>query len=163
MDWKLFSGPTFFVNFFVKIEIKNAEKYYKSLKEQAARTERYYSLIDERKKISISINVNQVKKSKINLEELIKNLEELNNKKIELEKELKELDNQKQMELLKFEETRNLSIELDKQVSLIDKELIHIEKMSNQLKIQLENKDKWNLIIKKSTNISIIIAFIIVS
>ena len=49
------------------------------------------------------------------------------------EKELKELDNQKQMELLKFEETRNLSIELDKQVSLIDKELIHIEKMSNQL------------------------------
>ena len=126
----------------VKIEIKNAEKYYKSLKEQAARTERYYSLIDERKKISISINVNQVKKSKINLEELIKNLEELNNKKIELEKELKELDNQKQMELLKFEETRNLSIELDKQVSLIDKELIHIEKMSNQLKIQLENKDK---------------------
>ena len=27
---------------------------------------------------------------------------------------------------------------------------------------QLENKDKWNLIIKKSTNISIIIAFIIV-
>ncbi|WP_302368662.1 chromosome segregation protein SMC, partial [Brachyspira aalborgi] len=96
----------------------------------------------ERKKIRISINVNQVKKSKINLEELIKNLEELNNKKIELEKELKELDNQKQMELLKFEETRNLSIELDKQVSLIDKELIHIEKMSNQLKIQLENKDK---------------------
>ena len=69
-------------------------------------------------------------------------MEELNNKKIELEKELKELDNQKQMELLKFEETRNLSIELDKQVSLIDKELIHIEKMSNQLKIQLENKDK---------------------
>ena len=77
-------------------------------------------------------------------------------KKIELEKELKELDNQKQMELLKFEETRNLSIELDKQVSLIDKELIHIEKMSNQLKIQLENKDKEkeeNIIEKVCRNI----------
>ena len=52
------------------------------------------------------------------------------------------MDNQKQKELLKFEETRTLSIELDKQVSLIDKEIIHIGQMSNQLKIQLENKDK---------------------
>ena len=126
----------------VKIDIKNAEKNYKSLKDQAARTEKYYSLIDDKKKISISINVNQIKKAKITLEDYNKNLEELNNKKQELEKNLLDLDNQKQQELLKFEETRNLSIELDKQVSLIVTELTHIEKMSSQLKIQLENKFK---------------------
>ena len=38
----------------VKIEIKNAEKHYKSLKEQAARTERYYNLKDEQKKRNLS-------------------------------------------------------------------------------------------------------------
>ena len=126
----------------VKIEIKNAEKYYKSLKEQAARTEKYYSLKDEQKKINISLNVNQVKKLRITLEEQTKSLEEHNNKKQELEKELDDLDNQKQQELLKFEETRSLSIELDKQVSLIITELTHIEKMSNQLKNQLDNASK---------------------
>ena len=126
----------------VKIEIKNAEKYYKSLKEQAARTEKYYSLKDEQKKINISINVNQVKKLRITLEEQTKSLEDHNNKKQELEKELEDLDNQKQQELLKFEETRTLSIELDKQVSLIITELTHIEKMANQLKNQLDNASK---------------------
>lgn len=137
----------------VKIDIKNAEKNYKSLKDQAARTEKYYSLIDDKKKISISINVNQIKKAKITLEDYNKNLEELNNKKQELEKNLLDLDNQKQQELLKFEETRNLSIELDKQVSLIVTELTHIEKMSSQLKIQLENKfkEKEETINRKNT------------
>ena len=126
----------------VKIEIKNAEKYYKSLKEQAARTEKFYSLKDEQKKINISINVNQVKKLRITLEEQTKSLEDHNNRKQELEKELEDLDNQKQQELLKFEETRTLSIELDKQVSLIMTELTHIEKMANQLKNQLDNASK---------------------
>ena len=126
----------------VKIEIKNAEKYYKSLKEQAARTEKFYSLKDEQKKINISINVNQVKKLRITLEEQTKSLEDHNNIKQELEKELEDLDNQKQQELLKFEETRTLSIELDKQVSLIMTELTHIEKMANQLKNQLDNASK---------------------
>ncbi|ASJ21599.1 chromosome segregation protein SMC [Brachyspira hampsonii] len=126
----------------VKIEIKNAEKHYKSLKEQAARTEKYYNLKDEQKKINISLNVNQVKKLKITLEEQNKSLEEHTNKKSELEKELQDLDKQKQQELLKFEETRTLSIELDKQVSLIMTELTHIEKMSNQLKNQLDNAGK---------------------
>ena len=126
----------------VKIEIKNAEKYYKSLKEQAARTEKFYSLKDEQKKINISINVNQVKKLRITLEEQTKSLEDHNNRKQELEKELEDLDNQKQQELLKFEETRTLSIELDKQVSLIITELTHIEKMANQLKNQLDNASK---------------------
>ena len=126
----------------VKIEIKNAEKHYKSLKEQAARTEKYYNLKDEHKKINISLNVNQVKKLKITLEEQNKSLEEHINKRAELEKELQDLDNQKQQELLKFEETRTLSIELDKQVSLIMTELTHIEKMSNQLKNQLDNTSK---------------------
>ncbi|KLI28510.1 AAA family ATPase [Brachyspira hyodysenteriae] len=127
----------------VKIEIKNAEKHYKSLKEQAARTEKYYNLKDEQKKINISLNVNQVKKLKITLEEQNKSLEEHTNKKSELEKELQDLDKQKQQELLKFEETRTLSIELDKQVSLIMTELTHIEKMSNQLKNQLDNAGKY--------------------
>ncbi len=126
----------------VKIEIKNAEKQYKTLKEQASRTEKYYSLIDEKKKINISINVNHIKKLKITLDDYNKNLEDLSSKKIELEKELENLDNQKKQEILKFEETRSLSIELDKQVSLIDTELTHTSKMSNQLKIQLENKSK---------------------
>ena len=126
----------------VKIEIKNAEKHYKSLKEQAARTEKYYNLKDEHKKINISLNVNHVKKLKITLEEQNKSLEEHINKRAELEKELQDLDNQKQQELLKFEETRTLSIELDKQVSLIMTELTHIEKMSNQLKNQLDNTSK---------------------
>ncbi|PTY39271.1 chromosome segregation SMC family protein [Brachyspira hampsonii] len=126
----------------VKIEIKNAEKHYKSLKEQAARTEKYYNLKDEQKKINISLNVNQVKKLKITLEDQNKSLEEHTNKKSELEKELQDLDKQKQQELLKFEETRTLSIELDKQVSLIMTELTHIEKMSNQLKNQLDNAGK---------------------
>ncbi|EKV58343.1 chromosome partition protein SmC [Brachyspira hampsonii 30446] len=126
----------------VKIEIKNAEKHYKSLKEQAARTEKYYNLKDEQKKINISLNVNQVKKLKITLEDQNKSLEEHTNKKLELEKELQDLDKQKQQELLKFEETRTLSIELDKQVSLIMTELTHIEKMSNQLKNQLDNAGK---------------------
>lgn len=126
----------------VKIEIKNAEKHYKSLKEQAARTEKYYSLKDEHKKINISLNVNQIKKLKIVLDDQNKSLEENSNKKQELEKELQDLDNQKQQELLKFEETRTLSIELDKQVSLIVTELTHIEKMSNQLKNQLDNTSK---------------------
>ena len=137
----------------VKIEIKNAEKHYKSLKEQAARTERYYNLKDEQKKINISLNVNQVKKLKITLEDQNKSLEEHNNKKQELEKELQDLDNQKQQELLKFEETRTLSIELDKQVSLIVTELTHIEKMSNQLKNQLDNagKEKEETLNRKNT------------
>ncbi|OEJ13944.1 chromosome segregation protein SMC [Brachyspira hampsonii] len=126
----------------VKIEIKNAEKHYKSLKEQASRTEKYYNLKDEQKKINISLNVNQVKKLKITLEDQNKSLEEHTNKKSELEKELQDLDKQKQQELLKFEETRTLSIELDKQVSLIITELTHIEKMSNQLKNQLDNAGK---------------------
>ncbi|WP_028330183.1 chromosome segregation SMC family protein [Brachyspira alvinipulli] len=126
----------------VKIQIKEAEKHYKSLKDQAARTEKYYSLKDEQKKINISINVNQVKKLRITLEEQTKSLEDHNNKKQELEKELEDLDNQKQQELLKFEETRTLSIELDKQVSLIMTELTHIEKMANQLKNQLDNASK---------------------
>ncbi|MEI0603606.1 AAA family ATPase [Brachyspira alvinipulli] len=126
----------------VKIQIKEAEKHYKSLKDQAARTEKYYSLKDEQKKINISINVNQVKKLRITLEEQTKSLEDHNNKKQELEKELEDLDNQKQQELLKFEETRTLSIELDKQVSLIITELTHIEKMANQLKNQLDNASK---------------------
>ena len=137
----------------VKIEIKNAEKHYKSLKDQAARTEKYYNLKDEHKKINISLNVNQVKKLKITLEEQNKNLEENNNKKLELEKELQDLDKQKQQELLKFEETRSLSIELDKQVSLIVTELTHIEKMGNQLKNQLDNasKDKEETVNRKNT------------
>lgn len=137
----------------VKIEIKNAEKHYKSLKEQAARTEKYYNLKDEQKKINISLNVNQVKKLKITLEEQNKSLEEHTNKKSELEKELQDLDKQKQQELLKFEETRTLSIELDKQVSLIMTELTHIEKMSNQLKNQLDNagKDKEETINRKNS------------
>lgn len=137
----------------VKIQIKESEKHYKSLKEQAARTERYYNLKDEQKKISISLNVNQVKKLKITLEEQNKSLEEHNNKKQELEKELQDLDNQKQQELLKFEETRTLSIELDKQVSLIVTELTHIEKMSNQLKNQLDNagKEKEETLNRKNT------------
>lgn len=126
----------------VKIEIKNAEKHYKSLKEQAARTEKYYNLKDEHKKINISLNVNNIKKLKINLEEQNKSLEEQINKRKDLEKELQDLDKQKQEELLKFEETRTLSIELDKQVSLIITELTHIEKMSNQLKNQLDNAGK---------------------
>ena len=137
----------------VKIEIKNAEKHYKSLKEQAARTERYYNLKDEQKKINISLNVNQVKKLKITLEDQNKSLEEHTNKKSELEKELQDLDKQKQQELLKFEETRTLSIELDKQVSLIMTELTHIEKMSNQLKNQLDNagKEKDETISRKNS------------
>lgn len=137
----------------VKIEIKNAEKHYKSLKEQAARTERYYNLKDEQKKINISLNVNQVKKLKITLEDQNKSLEEHTNKKSELEKELQDLDKQKQQELLKFEETRTLSIELDKQVSLIITELTHIEKMSNQLKNQLDNagKEKDETISRKNS------------
>ncbi|MEI0526624.1 AAA family ATPase [Brachyspira murdochii] len=137
----------------VKIQIKESEKHYKSLKEQAARTEKYYNLKDEQKKISISLNVNQVKKLKITLEEQNKSLEEHNNKKQELEKELQDLDNQKQQELLKFEETRSLSIELDKQVSLIVTELTHIEKMSNQLKNQLDNagKEKEETLNRKNT------------
>ena len=137
----------------VKIEIKNAEKHYKSLKEQAARTEKYYNLKDEQKKINISLNVNQVKKLKITLEDQNKSLEEHTNKKSELEKELQDLDKQKQQELLKFEETRTLSIELDKQVSLIMTELTHIEKMSNQLKNQLDNagKEKDETISRKNS------------
>ncbi|MEI0518471.1 chromosome segregation SMC family protein [Brachyspira murdochii] len=137
----------------VKIQIKESEKHYKSLKEQAARTEKYYNLKDEQKKISISLNVNQVKKLKITLEEQNKSLEEYTNKKQELEKELQDLDNQKQQELLKFEETRTLSIELDKQVSLIVTELTHIEKMSNQLKNQLDNagKEKEETLNRKNT------------
>ncbi|MEI0559469.1 chromosome segregation SMC family protein [Brachyspira intermedia] len=137
----------------VKIEIKNAEKHYKSLKEQAARTERYYNLKDEQKKINISLNVNQVKKLKITLEDQNKSLAEHTNKKSELEKELQDLDKQKQQELLKFEETRTLSIELDKQVSLIMTELTHIEKMSNQLKNQLDNagKEKDETISRKNS------------
>ncbi|CRF35582.1 chromosome partitioning protein Smc [Brachyspira suanatina] len=137
----------------VKIEIKDAEKHYKSLKEQAARTERYYNLKDEQKKINISLNVNQVKKLKITLEDQNKSLEEHTNKKSELEKELQDLDKQKQQELLKFEETRTLSIELDKQVSLIMTELTHIEKMSNQLKNQLDNagKEKDETISRKNS------------
>ncbi|WP_020004079.1 chromosome segregation SMC family protein [Brachyspira innocens] len=137
----------------VKIQIKESEKHYKSLKEQAARTEKYYNLKDEQKKISISLNVNQVKKLKITLEEQNKSLQEHNNKKQELEKELQDLDNQKQQELLKFEETRTLSIELDKQVSLIVTELTHIEKMSNQLKNQLDNagKEKEETLNRKNT------------
>ena len=137
----------------VKIDIKNAEKNYKSLKDQAARTEKYYSLIDEKKKISISINVNQIKKAKITLEDYNKNLEEFNSKKQELEKNLLDLDKQKQQELLKFEETRTLSIELDKQVSLIVTELENKKKMSSQLKIQLENKfkEKEETINRKNT------------
>lgn len=137
----------------VKIEIKNAEKHYKSLKEQAARTEKYYNLKDEHKKINISLNVNQVKKLKITLEDQNKNLEEQTNKRQELEKELQDLDKQKQQELLKFEETRTLSIELDKQVSLIMTELTHIEKMSNQLKNQLDNagKEKEETINRKNS------------
>ncbi|WP_041177518.1 chromosome segregation SMC family protein [Brachyspira intermedia] len=137
----------------VKIEIKNAEKHYKSLKEQAARTEKYYNLKDEQKKINISLNVNQVKKLKITLEDQNKSLEEHTNKKSELEKELQDLDKQKQQELLKFEETRTLSIELDKQVSLIITELTHIEKMSNQLKNQLDNagKEKDETISRKNS------------
>ncbi|MEI0796726.1 AAA family ATPase [Brachyspira intermedia] len=137
----------------VKIEIKNAEKHYKSLKEQAARTERYYNLKDEQKKINISLNVNQVKKLKITLEDQNKSLEEHTNKKSELEKELQDLDKQKQQELLKFEETRTLSIELDKQVSLIVTELTHIEKMANQLKNQLDNagKEKEETLNRKNT------------
>lgn len=126
----------------VKIEIKNADKHYKSLKDQAVRTEKYYNLKDEHKKINISLNVNHIKKIKITLEEQSKNLEENINKKLELEKELQDLDKQKQEELLKFEETRTLSIELDKQVSLIVTELMHTEKMSNQLKNQLDNSGK---------------------
>ncbi|MBW5395327.1 chromosome segregation protein SMC, partial [Brachyspira hampsonii] len=82
------------------------------------------------------------KKLKITLEDQNKSLEEHTNKKLELEKELQDLDKQKQQELLKFEETRTLSIELDKQVSLIMTELTHIEKMSNQLKNQLDNAGK---------------------
>ncbi len=137
----------------VKIEIKNAEKHYKSLKEQAARTEKYYNLKDEQKKINISLNVNQVKKLKITLEDQNKSLKEHTNKKSELEKELQDLDKQKQQELLKFEETRTLSIELDKQVSLIMTELTHIEKMSNQLKNQLDNagKEKDETISRKNS------------
>ena len=137
----------------VKIEIKNAEKHYKSLKDQAARTEKYYNLKDEHKKITISLNVNQVKKLKITLEDQNKTLEEHTNKKQELEKELQDLDKQKQQELLKFEETRSLSIELDKQVSLIVTELTHIEKMGNQLKNQLDNasKDKEETVNRKNT------------
>ncbi|MDO6993520.1 AAA family ATPase [Brachyspira innocens] len=137
----------------VKIQIKESEKHYKSLKEQAARTEKYYNLKDEQKKISISLNVNQVKKLKITLEEQNKSLEEHTNKKQELEKELQDLDNQKQQELLKFEETRTLSIELDKQVSLIVTELTHIEKMSSQLKNQLDNagKEKEETLNRKNT------------
>ncbi|WP_300369966.1 AAA family ATPase [Brachyspira sp.] len=137
----------------VKIEIKNAEKHYKSLKEQAARTEKYYNLKDEHKKINISLNVNQVKKLKITLEDQNKTLEEQTNKRQELEKELQDLDKQKQQELLKFEETRTLSIELDKQVSLIMTELTHIEKMSNQLKNQLDNagKEKEETINRKNS------------
>lgn len=140
----------------VKSTIREAEKHYKSLKEQAARTEKYYALIDEKKKINITLSVNHIKKARIVLEDHTKNLEDLNQKKSSLEQELKDLDNQKRDELLRFEQTRALSIELDKQASLIFTELTHIEKMSSQIKSQADGilKDKEEALNRKQTLIN---------
>lgn len=137
----------------VKSGIREAEKHYKALKDQAARTEKYYALTDEKKKINISLSVNQIKKARVLSEEYKKDLEELNNKKSDLEQELKDLDNQKREELLRFEHTRASSIELDKQASLIFTELTHIEKMSLQLKSQAGSliKDKEEALNRKNT------------
>jgi len=140
----------------VKSGIREAEKHYKVLKEQANRTERYYNLIDEKKKINIALNVFQVKKLKDTVTEQTVELEYSNKKKQELTDELKDLDNKKSDELLKFEQTRAMSVELDKQVSLTNSEIIHVENMFIQISSQLESivKDKKDYSERKETILS---------
>lgn len=136
----------------VKSSIREAEKHFKTLKDQAERTERYYKLVDERKKVQIHLSVNQIKKARATLDAHKKELEEFEAKRTELEQELKDLDNKKKDELLRFEETRALSIELDKQATLIFSELTHVERMRSQLEGQLHgiSKDKEESIAKKN-------------
>ena len=126
----------------VKSGIREAEKHYKFLKEQANRTERYYQLTDEKKKVNITLNVINIKRLKITLETQTKYVDEMSEKKIEIEKELTDLDNKKRDELIKFEETRALSVELDKQVSLIKSDISHIENMYKDIEVQLDSIDK---------------------
>lgn len=126
----------------VKSGIREAEKHYKFLKEQANKTERYYQLTDEKKKVHITLNVINIKRLKSTLETQTKYVDEMSEKKIEIEKELTDLDNKKRDELLKFEETRALSVELDKQVSLIKSDISHIENMYREIEIQLDSIDK---------------------
>ncbi len=140
----------------VKSGIREAEKHYKVLKEQANRTERYYELIDEKKKINIALSVFQVKKLKDIISEQTIELEYSNKKKQELTEELKDLDNKKSDELLKFEQTRAMSVELDKQVSLINSEVIHVENMFIQISNQLDGilKDKKDYSERKESLLS---------
>lgn len=137
----------------VKIDIRNAEKNYKALKDQAARTERHQELTDEKKKINITLSVNQVKKARTILEEQTKELEELSKKRTELEQELQELDNKKRDELLRFEQTRTLSVELEKQVGIISSELNHAGFILKDLDTKSFNilKDKEEAVERKNS------------
>ncbi len=123
----------------VNTMIREAERSYKGLKEQAERTEKYYKLNDERKKIQISISLYQILKLKESQENLNKEYKELELTRIQITNELRELDDKKKAQTVKFEQTRELATDLDKKTSLLFNDITHTERIYTQIDAQIAN------------------------
>lgn len=123
----------------VNTMIREVEKQYKTLKEQAEKTERFHKIDGERKKAKIDLNLINVLKAKQTAEELKKTGEELSVEKNALERELTELDDRKKLELERVEQLRHQAGSLEKRSLQIFEEMSHLRRYVESFKGQQTN------------------------
>ncbi len=123
----------------VNTMIRESERSYKGLKEQAERTEKYYKLTDEKKKVQISISLHQIIKLKEGQQNLEKEYQELGELRTQIAAELQELEDKKKIQTEKFEATKDIASNLDKQTSLLFNDITHTERIYEQINSQIVN------------------------
>lgn len=126
----------------VSTMIRESERSYKGLKEQAERTERYYKLVDDKKKIQISLSLHQIIKLKEGQQNLEHDHEELGQLRTAIAAELEELEYKKKAQTEKFEATRDLASNLDKQTSILFNDITHTERIYEQINSQIANMNQ---------------------
>lgn len=119
--------------------LREVEKQYRTLKEQAERTERYYRLKDEMKKAMIDINLWHIIRAREMEKSLANDITALNDRRSIIEAEFASLGERKKDELSRFEQVNAEVLRLDKQVFQAYTDISHIQQNVNSLSGQRAN------------------------
>ncbi|MBI4978146.1 MAG: AAA family ATPase [Spirochaetes bacterium] len=119
--------------------LREVEKQYRQLKEQAERTERFYRMNDEKKKAMIDLNLHLVFKARAAETSLAADMVELNTRRETLEKEFTEFGDRKKSEVERYDQLKADTARIDKQRFEVFNEMTHIQRDVNSLNGQKAN------------------------